>query len=168
MVKGLVELHGGAVEAQSGGAGKGSRFTITLPLCRAPAAPVAEERRGAGPSRHVLIIDDNVDAADTMCSVLELAGHRPEATYDGRSGLALAREHHPEVIVCDLGLPGMDGFAFARAVRNDPALRNVFLIALTGYAHPEDIIQSRAAGFDRHLAKPARLEALEQLVAEAG
>ncbi len=167
LVKGLVELHGGTVSAHSDGLGKGAEFVVRLPLetlAHENARRVATN--GETKRRRVLIIEDNVDAADSLREVLSFDDHEVEVAYNGPDGLARAREFDPEVVLCDIGLPGMDGFEVARAFRSDEALRDAFLVALSGYALPEDLLRAREAGFDRHLAKPPSLEKLEELLAE--
>jgi PAS domain S-box-containing protein len=166
LVKGLVELHGGEVSAHSDGPGQGARFSIKLPLeehvAAAQHSPQPHARARAG--RKVLIIEDNRDAADSLSEVLKLSGHRVAVAYTGDAGLAKAREFRPEVVLCDIGLPGMDGYSVAKAMRVEPALKSVTLVALTGYVGSEDVAKSREAGFDHHLAKPPSLEALEQVL----
>ena len=165
LVKGLVGLHGGSVLALSDGPGQGTELVVTLPLVEAePASDPAARRVRQGRSRLVLIVEDNVDAGGTLADVLELDGHRVRVALDARSGLALAREIRPEVIICDIGLPGVDGYAFARAARQDELLRQARLIALTGYAQPEDRARAAEAGFDAHLAKPPSLDELASLL----
>jgi two-component system CheB/CheR fusion protein len=170
LVKGMVELHGGQVNVQSDGPGSGARFTIRLPLDQQDAAtaePSREPQRTIT-GRRVLIIEDNKDAADTLSEVLALSGCRVAVVYDGEAGLAMAREFHPDVVVCDIGLPaGMDGYSVARALRSDPATMSAYLVALTGYALPEDQRRAADAGFDAHLAKPPNLAALERLLTHA-
>jgi two-component system CheB/CheR fusion protein len=112
----------------------------------------------------VLVIEDNSDAATSLCEVLEIDGHQAVVAFSGPEGLAQAHTFRPEVVLCDIGLPGMDGYAIARAMRADPVLKTVYLVALTGYALPEDIKRAHQAGFDRHLAKPPSLEELQQLL----
>jgi len=168
MVKGLVELHGGTVVIASGGQGRGTEVTLSLPLL--PDAAEAAPRDRAPPptrARRVLIIEDNKDAADSLSEALAFGGHEVEVAYDGPMGLERARDFRPEIALCDIGLPGMDGYAVARAFRSEDALRKVYLVALTGYAMPDDIERTRAAGFDRHVTKPPALEQLERLLADA-
>jgi CheY-like chemotaxis protein len=112
----------------------------------------------------VLVIEDNVDAAETLRDVLRLAGHEAEVAFDGREALEKLAGVQPDTILCDLGLPDMDGFELARRLRREPSGRDVMLVALSGYARPEDRERSREAGFDAHLAKPASEEALEALL----
>jgi two-component system CheB/CheR fusion protein len=113
----------------------------------------------------VLIIEDNIDAADSLREALEFSEHEVEVAYNGPAGIAKARKYKPEVVFCDIGLPGMDGFDVARAFRADDALRGTYLVALSGYAQPEDVLRASEAGFDQHLAKPPSLERLEQALA---
>jgi PAS domain S-box-containing protein len=165
LVKGLVDLHGGSVEAHSDGPGKGAEFTVRLPLLIGGAdheTPAAQTLKAA--SRSVLIIEDNVDAAESLRDVLILSGHQVQVAHNAESGLEKARASRPEVILCDIGLPGMDGYGVARAVRSEPGLRSVFMVALTGYALPEDVERARDAGFNEHLAKPPNLEKVEQIL----
>ncbi len=166
LVKGLVELHGGLVTAASGGLGKGAEFVVQLPLDGSRRADSGPDR-AAGPRRRrrVLIIEDNIDAADSLRDALDLGDHDVEVAYSGPEGIERARTFRPEVVLCDIGLPGMDGFAVARAFRADEALKGVFLVALSGYALPEDVQRAAEAGFERHLAKPPSLEKLEGLLA---
>jgi PAS domain S-box-containing protein len=170
--KGLVELHGGDLAATSEGPGRGARFVVSLPLAqqRGELVAIAPARSGGGvpPARRVVVIEDNVDAARTLADVLEVLGYEVRVALDGTSGLALARALSPDVVVCDIGLPDVDGYQVARLVRSDAALRTVRLIALSGYAGPEDRERSRRAGFDAHLAKPARLDELTALLGEPG
>ncbi|MGC4114753.1 MAG: ATP-binding protein [Myxococcales bacterium] len=173
LVKGLVEQHGGEVTARSGGPGTGSEFTVELPLAESAPAPAGTGKaaRAAGvPARprRVLLIEDNVDVADSMREALELACHQVAVAHDGPEGLRLARELCPEVVLCDIGLPGMDGYEVARALRRDASLARTLLVALSGYALPEDRRHAAQAGFDVHLAKPPSLEKLEELMAGLG
>jgi two-component system CheB/CheR fusion protein len=164
LVKALVEMHGGRVEASSEGLGHGSTFTVEIPLC--------EEVRESTPPpvllprvrRRVLVIEDNLDAANSLRAVLELLGHRVETASDGRLGLSCAREFRPEVVFCDIGLPEMDGYAVARALRDEVQLRDAVLVAMTGYAQLEDKRRATEAGFHEHLAKPPSIERLEEVL----
>jgi two-component system CheB/CheR fusion protein len=160
LVRGLVELHEGRVTARSEGLGRGAEFLVRLPL----AAPADRQDRPPPPeaaaSRTILVIEDNDDGARSLADVLELEGHRVRIASDGRSGIALAREIKPEVVLCDIGLPDVDGYAVARALRREPALGGTRLVALSGYALPEDRERARQAGFDAHLAKPPDVGAL--------
>jgi two-component system CheB/CheR fusion protein len=166
LVKGLVELHGGAIGARSDGLGKGAEFVVRLPLvieAGEPAEARLVSRKPAG--RRVLIIEDNVDAADSLREVLEFGEHEIAVAYNGPQGIAKAHEFRPEIVLCDIGLPGMDGFEVARAFRADEGLNGTYLVALSGYALPEDLQRAEQAGFDRHLAKPPSLEKLESVLA---
>jgi two-component system CheB/CheR fusion protein len=164
LVKGLVELHGGEISVHSQGLGKGTEFVVRLPLdgvldVKTPT-PVDSSRR----IRRVLIIEDQADAAQSLREALELCGHEVQVTDNGPAGLSRAREFRPEVVLCDIGLPGMDGYQVARVFRADESLKDIFLVALSGYALPEDLQRAAEAGFDRHLAKPPRLDQLEELL----
>lgn len=116
-------------------------------------------------SRRCLLIEDHVDAAESLAMLLELIGHEVEVAFDGVSGLEKARASHPEVVLCDIGLPGMDGYAVARALRAAPETSTAFLIALTGYGQEDDRRRALEAGFDAHLLKPVDLDALRRLLA---
>ncbi|MGZ5847251.1 MAG: PAS domain S-box protein [Ramlibacter sp.] len=169
LTRGLAELHGGGVMADSEGPGHGSRFTITLPLLASEHAP--RPAAGAGGERQplrVLVIEDNHDTAATLGELLQLGGHEVELAYDGRSGIELARRMRPDAVISDLGLPGaMSGYDVARALRGEPALDGLYLIALSGYADASARRRSVDAGFDAHLAKPPDIAALEQALAAA-
>jgi two-component system CheB/CheR fusion protein len=169
LVKGLAELHGGTVTAHSEGVGTGATFTVRLPLDRrrAPRLTVVPAGRAPpGPARRVLVIEDNSDAAQSLKEALELNGHVVDVASTGSDGLDKVRGLDPDVVLCDIGLPGMDGFEVARRIRADPGCRGVALIALSGYAQAEDLERSKEAGFDLHLAKPPDLETLERAIAD--
>ena len=119
---------------------------------------------GGATGKLVLVIEDNVDAGDSLADVLELSGHRVVVARDGMSGIAKAREVKPDVVLCDIGLPDVNGYEVARELRRDPELSAVRLIALSGYAQPEDRERARQAGFDAHLAKPASVDDLNALL----
>jgi two-component system CheB/CheR fusion protein len=167
LVKGLVELHEGTVEAKSAGKDTGTEVVVRLPLATAP--PTARDAAPGAPSRprRILVVEDSVDGADSLRAVLALEGHTIEVAHDGLRGIEKSREFRPDVVVCDIGLPGMTGYEVARAMRGDPALRGAFLIALTGYALPDDRQRATDAGFDVHLAKPPTIEQLRGAIARA-
>ncbi len=166
LVKGLMELHGGSVTGRSTGLGNGSEFAITLPLAAPAPAARTEPLPPPSPSGQlVLIIEDNLDAGQTLAEVLEVSGYRVRVALDGQSGIAAARQLAPDVVLCDIGLPDLDGYAVARSLRADSSLGSTRLIALTGYALPEDRARAREAGFDAYLAKPAPLDELKRLIA---
>lgn len=168
LVRWLVEAHGGEVLALSEGIGRGTEFHVTLPL-EAQTTAVPEIGHVEPPvtrSRRILIIEDHVDAAVSMEVLLNLDGHQVELAHAGPSGVEAARKFRPEVVLCDIGLPGgMDGYAVARAVRADPQLASAYLIALTGYGREEDQRRALEAGFDLHLTKPVDPARLQQVVA---
>jgi signal transduction histidine kinase/CheY-like chemotaxis protein len=169
VVKTLVDLHGGTVQARSAGPGLGAEFRIRLPL--APEQPtllsVAGPDRDTMPRHRVLVVEDNFDAAETLREMLLMWDHEVEVAHDGREGLDKARVFQPDVVLCDIGLPIMDGYEVARAIRSDPDLSSAFLVAVTGYASHEDARRAESAGFDRHLGKPVPVELLEEVLATA-
>jgi PAS domain S-box-containing protein len=170
LVKGLVEMHGGSVSAASDGRGTGAAFTIALPLdvTAARTLPAWPDLGGAAVPRRVLVIEDNEDAANSLREVLELDEHVVDVAYTGREGIEKAQAFHPDVVLCDIGLPEMDGYEVARTMRADPELSRVALVAVSGYAQPEDVETAREAGFDAHLAKPPSIDTLERALAEVG
>jgi len=167
MVKGIVELHGGVVRAASEGAGRGTEVTIRLPTRRPASITASGALAMPGQPRRVLLIEDNIDACTSMRDALEINGHQVEVAYDGRRALEVAQNFQPEVVFCDIGLPGMNGYAVAKAFRAQEALRDIYLIALSGYARPEDVIKATQAGFNKHLAKPPPIELIEQVIAQS-
>jgi CheY-like chemotaxis protein len=170
IVRGLSELHGGSVRAASAGLGEGSTFTVTLPVYTEPPALTAHPapaRRAAKPLR-VLVVEDNRDAADSLRMLFEAYGYQVTVAYSGPDGVKAAAESRPEVIICDVGLPGMDGYRVAQALRGNPVTAAARLIALTGYGREEDLRRAREAGFDEHLTKPADPAALEAILAGDG
>ncbi len=172
LVRSLVELHGGTVLATSAGLGQGSEFVVRLPLLRglpAAAGAVEEqpERARKGPARHILVVDDNRDQADTMALLLRLKGHEVRTAYEGPAALDLARAQPPDVVLCDIGLPGIGGLEVARLLRQAPRMKDALLLALTGYGRDEDRARSEAAGFNAHLVKPVELDVLQALLADA-
>ncbi len=167
LVSSLAQRHGGAVQARSAGAGYGSEFELSLPHVAAPQAePAAPGACAAadGASHHILIVDDNADAARMLSLFLQGRGHRVQVAADGGAALAIAGCDAPDVLLLDIGLPDMDGYALARGLRALPGTRDALAIALTGYGRPEDRERSRLAGFDHHLTKPVNpLELLKLL-----
>jgi two-component system CheB/CheR fusion protein len=162
----LVELHGGRIEALSDGPAQGAEFVVRLPATAADVQPsvtavaVAIERR----RRRVLLVEDNPDSAESMKMLLELAGHSVRVVQDGEVALAAARAEPPEIMLIDVGLPGMDGYELVRQLRQIPALDGSLLIALTGYGREEDKQQALAAGFHHHLTKPVDIDSLHTLI----
>jgi CheY-like chemotaxis protein len=158
IVKKVVELHRGRVEVHSAGPGKGSEFIVHLPAARATSEPRAETIDPAlsSPSiaRRVLIVDDNIDGAESMAIRLRLTEHEVRIVNDGPSAIEAATAFKPEVVVLDIGLPGMDGYEVARQLRRDPMLSRSLFIALTGYGQEQDRDRAREAGFDIHFTKP--------------
>jgi len=169
VVKGLVELHGGEVHAASEGPGRGSEFSLWLPM--AVSAPADREAAPEKPSEasarrvlRVLVVEDNPDVASTMSDFLKLSGYQVEIAFSGSEGVQAAHAFHPEVVLCDLGLPGMDGYEVAEELRRDPETASAQLIAVTGYGGDEDRRRSKEAGFDLHLTKPVDPARLRQVL----
>lgn len=168
VVKGLVGLHGGTVVAESEGLGHGARMVVELPLQQElPAlAPADLPRRGPAMLRKVLVVEDNVDSADSLKMLLTVLGFEVRVVHNGTEGAQAALEWQPDGIICDIGLPGLDGFAVARQVRENPATAKVRIIALTGYGREVDITAARNAGFDDLLVKPADPERLVAILTQ--
>jgi signal transduction histidine kinase len=164
LARGIVALHGGTIEAASAGSGRGSQFVITLPVTTDRIAePVSETVVERRPLR-VLIVEDNHDAASALSDFLELSGHETRVVSSGSGALEAARQMKPDVVLCDLGLPGMDGFEVARALRADPLTAETYLVALSGYGQKDDRDRSRQSGFDIHLTKPVHPTVLETML----
>jgi two-component system CheB/CheR fusion protein len=168
LVRRIAEMHGGSVQALSEGLGKGSEFVIRIPVgsaerAKAPQAVPPPTPRSS--HRRILLVDDNHDLADAFAAVLVGSGHDVRIAYDGPSGLRAAEEFRPDVLFLDIGLPLLDGYEVARRMRRLPGLETTTLIALSGYGEPEDRQQSKEAGFDLHLVKPADLGRIEQVLA---
>jgi len=170
LVRQLVEMHGGAVNAASSGMGRGSTFTVMLPLARSAALPALAHKPSAGiapassKQLRILVVDDHVDAAKALATLLALKGHVTEVAHSGLSALDMAAEFRPDVAFLDIGMPGMDGHETAQAVRKIAGLEAVLLIALTGWGTKADRARSAKAGFDHHLTKPAALDAVDTLL----
>jgi PAS domain S-box-containing protein len=168
LVRRLVELHGGAVGAHSEGSGRGSELVIRLPLLDAaqePAGGPPMEPLHPAVAHRVLVVDDNLDAAESMAALLAVWGHEVRSAHDGPSALAVAAEWRPDTVLLDIGLPRMSGYEVAERLRQLPGLGQVALIAVTGYGQEEDRRLSRDRGFDHHLVKPVEPEKLKRLIA---
>ena len=168
LVRSLVELHKGTVHAVSEGLGKGSEFILRLPLDSGPAeqAQTQEPTQADIQCYRVLVIEDNRDAAETTRMLLSLNGHEVQIAHNGASGIAVAKTFQPDVILCDIGLPGhLNGYDVARKLRQDAAFASTFIIALTGYGRDEDQQKTQEAGFDLHLIKPVDFSALRRTLA---
>ncbi|HEX9287738.1 MAG TPA: MASE1 domain-containing protein [Thermoanaerobaculia bacterium] len=168
----LAELHDGTLEAASEGAGRGSEFVLRIPEAAAEAEIVSREKTSTAPSlpvesdreRRVLVVDDNADARDAMRFLLEDEGHEVRSAGDGPGAIEEARSFLPEVVLLDIGLPGMDGYEVARALRAVPGCERASIVAVSGYGQAEDRARSRVAGFDEHLLKPVSPERLLEIV----
>lgn len=164
----MVELHGGGISADSEGLGKGSEFTLWLPRAE-PAAELPFAPRDGhvapGPPLRVLVVDDNVDTARGISLLMKSLGHEVQVCYNGNAGAAAALEMRPDLALLDLGLPGMDGFQLAAAIRSEESLRSTRLIAISGYGQAEDRRRSLEVGFDDHLVKPVDIQTLKSILA---
>ena len=168
VVRKVIEMHGGTTEAHSSGLGQGSEFIVRLPALRWPARPAkVYATKGAQPVQtwRVLVVDDNVDSADSIAAILETSGHEVEVAYSAQKALEMAVEHQPDIVLLDIGLPDMDGFEVAKHLRQTPELKQMRLIAITGYGQQSDRQRSREAGFDEHMVKPVEWQKLEELLA---
>ncbi len=168
LVQRLVEMHRGTVEVQSDGPGRGSEFTVRLPLPSSPepeppSAPTRSAERPAHAGR-VLVVDDNVDSAEILAKLLRMSGHDVRTAYTGPTALEAAVAHLPDVVLLDIGLPGLNGYEVARRLRQDPQLKDVRLVAMTGYGQESDLQLAREAGFDRHLVKPVDFLKVQELL----
>jgi CheY-like chemotaxis protein len=168
LVRQLIDLHGGRVQASSGGRGQGSEFTVYLPALKVdsaqPAGSKETQNLAATPARRILVVDDNRDAARSLAFLLNLHGHDVQFAHDGSAAIEMARVHAPEIILLDIGMPQMDGLEVARRLRQDPKMKDVLLVALTGYGQDRDRLRSQEAGFDVHLVKPVELEHLNVIL----
>ncbi len=170
LVRSLVQLHGGSVEARSLGLGHGSEFVVRLHSARDNVMPQDASAGGEGPSPgkslRVLIVDDNVHAAESLALVVKLWNHDALVAHDGFGAIDAVDSYKPQVVLLDIGLPGMDGYSVARNLRSRPDLSDVAMIAMTGYGRDEDIQRSRSVGFVRHLVKPIDFAELQALLDE--
>lgn len=167
----LVEMHGGSIEASSGGVGQGSEFIVRLPRLLAIPTSLPADVPSASPTsvlraeaKRILVVDDNKDAAQALALMLTIEGHHVLEASDGPSAIEAARVFRPQLVLLDIGLPGMDGFEVAKRLRQCPETRGAVLVAVTGYAEPEILRRSREAGFSRHLVKPVEMAELLELV----
>jgi PAS domain S-box-containing protein len=169
LVKGLVEMHGGTVEATSPGQGKGSTFTVRLPVLEEPAEPGTLAERGpdsAESKRRILVVDDNMDAATSMAMMLQLMGNEVRTAHDGLEAVEMAEQFRPQVVLMDIGMPRLNGYESTRRIREQPWGRDMAIIALTGWGQEMDRVRSKEAGCDGHLVKPVNLPELEKLLLE--
>jgi PAS domain S-box-containing protein len=167
LVQKLAEMHGGSVTAASGGPGEGSEFTVRLPAADSAAqktTPKAGRPHVARQSSRVLVVDDNRDTVAGLAKLLGLLGHDVRIAYDGPTAIEVARSHRPEVVLLDIGLPGMDGYDVAKRLRTEPYCKDSLIIAVSGYGQEEDRRRSKQAGFDHHLSKPVDYESLMALL----
>jgi CheY-like chemotaxis protein len=170
IVQKLAEMHGGSVVGWSDGLGRGSEFIVRLPLARETAeiaetpTKVQNRRLPTGRGVRVLVVDDNVDTARGIERLLKLLGNEAISIYDGHEAVQAARGFRPDFVILDIGLPGMDGYEVATALRAEELLKDVVIIAVSGYGREQDRRSSRAAGFDHHLVKPVDFNALLSLI----
>ena len=170
LVQKLVELHGGTVEARSAGLGQGSEFIVRLPALFPTTASIASVEAAEPPAQtsRVLVVDDNQDLADVLALLLQSLGHQVQAAYSGQTALSTAVQYRPDVVLLDLGMPGMNGYEIARQLRETPQTKDVWLIAMTGYGQDSDRQLTQAAGFDHHLVKPVERRKLQNLLSRTG
>ena len=167
-MKRIAEMHGGSVKAFSEGPGCGSEFVIKLPAVdapRAPATPPFSHDGTAATKRRILVVDDNLDAAESLATLLKISGHETRMAHDGVEAVEQAETFKPDVVFLDIGMPTIDGHETARRIRSQPWGRDIVLVALTGWGQTEDRRRSREAGFDHHLVKPADPSVVEKLIA---
>jgi CheY-like chemotaxis protein/two-component sensor histidine kinase len=168
VVRKVIELHGGTTEAHSSGLSHGSEFIVRLPAVRSPARQAkipAAKRAQPVQTWRVLVVDDNADSADSIAAILETSGHEVEVAYSAQRALEMAVEYQPDIMLLDIGLPDMDGYEVAKHLRQTPELKQMRLIAITGYGQQSDRQRSREAGFDEHVVKPVEWQKLEELLA---
>jgi CheY-like chemotaxis protein len=165
LVRGLVERHGGTVEAKSAGPGRGAEFIVRLPAAEAPHEPAQAAPRVRSTKKKIIVADDNRDAADSLALLLRAMGHEVRVAYDGEEALAAGAELRPEAMIVDIGMPRANGYDVASRARRSDWGRGATLIALTGWGQSHDKALAAAAGFDHHLTKPVEAAALEALLA---
>jgi CheY-like chemotaxis protein len=169
LVKGLIEMHGGTVEARSEGLGRGSEFVVRLPVAAAPTPEEAAQSSDSGglpgrARRRVLVADDNRDTADSLAMMLRLQGHEVHAAHDGQEAVEAAGWFRPDVALLDIGMPKLDGYTACRQIRAQPWGRQIVLVAVTGWGQEEDKRRAAEAGFDHHMTKPVDPPALEKML----
>jgi CheY-like chemotaxis protein/anti-sigma regulatory factor (Ser/Thr protein kinase) len=167
LVKGITELHGGSVEARSGGLGAGSEFIVRLPLLARPIAtlqPATDAEQAPSTRRRILIADDNRDAAESLAMLLEMAGHEVRVAHLGKAALSVAQMFRPDTALLDIGMPDMSGYEVAESLRREPWAAGMRLIALTGWGQDSDRRRALEAGFDYHLIKPVDPDQLTGLI----
>ncbi len=168
VVKRLVEMHDGQISARSPGLGQGATFEIRLPLVARPVVLTPEAANIAAPSRSVLVVDDNADAANTLAALLDIMGHEARVAFSGKEALEQLQTFEPHVVLLDIGLPAMNGYELAQRLRGDEKLKSLRLVALTGYGQVEDRQRALAEGFEEHLVKPVDWQTLERVLAPSG
>ncbi len=166
VAKGLIAMHGGHIFAESEGLGHGTRFVVTLPLLANAGNSAVDSASPPTGSRRVLIIDDSPDVVQSLEFLFSMWGHELLVAYHGKQGIDIAQREKPEIILCDIGLPGMSGYEVAQALRAAPETRSTYLIAVSGFSTAEDKERARAAGFDLHLNKPEGFTTLDRLLRE--
>jgi signal transduction histidine kinase len=171
LVKNLVEMHGGTVEAHSEGVGRGSEFVVRLPISVTTAEPKSPAPKGSKPaatvSRRILVGDDNRDSARSLAMLLKVTGHETLTAFDGLEAVAAAEEFRPDVVLLDIGLPKLNGYETAITIREQPWGKEMLLVAVTGWGQDDDREKSRNAGFDAHMLKPVDHTVLSKLLAES-
>jgi CheY-like chemotaxis protein len=164
----MVQMHGGRVEARSAGLGQGSEFIVRFPASLAllddNLDTIDREAPPNGDSLRVLIVDDNTHAAESLAIVVKLWNHDARVAYAGPDAINLAETYRPQVVLLDIGLPGMDGYSVARSLRSRSEFSDILLVAMTGYGRDEDLQRSKSAGFDRHLVKPIDFDELQSIL----
>jgi CheY-like chemotaxis protein len=170
LVRQLVQMHGGTVTAHSAGAGQGSEFIVRLPILvetpAEPRTPLADAPLPSSQGCRILVVDDNLDSANTLALLLKLAGNQTATAHDGEAAVAHADAFKPDVILLDIGLPKLNGYDACRAIRQQPRGKEIMIIALTGWGQDEDRRKSQEAGFDAHLIKPVDHQELARLLQE--
>ncbi len=167
LVKRLVEMHGGTIEAASE-PGRGSEFTVRLPLVEKAPVPATprDDREASGRGKRLLIVDDNADTARLTGRILQSMGFVVQVVHDGRAAIEAAREHRPEVVLLDIGLPGMNGYEVARQLRREECCLGSLIVGVSGYGDTQAREEAREAGFDHHLVKPVDIDSILSLIGD--